>query len=54
MVTEQSMFVQCGMSCIEALRTATINAARILAREETIGSIAEGKHADMFLGRRTR
>lgn len=49
MVTELSMFVACGMKAIEALRTATINAAKILAKEQSIGSIAEGKRADLFL-----
>lgn len=49
MVTELMMFVECGMSTMEALRTATANAARILGKTDSIGSIDVGKQADLFL-----
>jgi imidazolonepropionase-like amidohydrolase len=49
LVTELEMFTQCGMSAAEALRTATSNAALILKRQESIGSIAHGKLADLIL-----
>jgi imidazolonepropionase-like amidohydrolase len=49
LITELSMFVECGMTPMEALMSATINAARILGKQETIGSITVGKQADLVL-----
>ena len=38
-----------GLTPLDALRTATINAARFLGREEELGSIEPGKLADLVL-----
>jgi len=38
-----------GFSSLEALQSATIRAAEFLGRQETSGSIAEGKRADLVL-----
>jgi imidazolonepropionase-like amidohydrolase/Tol biopolymer transport system component len=43
------MFVQGGMSNMEALRVATINGAHYLGMDHAIGSIEEGKLADLIL-----
>lgn len=44
---ELQTFVEGGMTPLEALRTSTINAARILGWENRFGSIEIGKHADI-------
>jgi imidazolonepropionase-like amidohydrolase len=44
---ELQLFVEGGMTPLEALRTATINAAGILGWENRFGSIEIGKHADI-------
>jgi imidazolonepropionase-like amidohydrolase len=49
MAKEISMFVECGMSHADALCTATISSARILGLENQLGSIEEGKIADIVL-----
>ena len=46
---ELEIFVEAGLSPAEALRTATINPAKYLGRENEIGSIAPGKIADIVL-----
>jgi hypothetical protein len=46
---ELGLFVQAGLTPAEALRTATINAARLVGREASTGSIAPGKNADLVL-----
>lgn len=46
---ELELFVESGLSPLEALRTATINPARYLGREDDFGSIAPGKIADLVL-----
>jgi len=38
-----------GMTHVQALQTATINGARAIQREETIGSIEVGKFADIVI-----
>jgi len=38
-----------GMTNIEAIRTATLNAAKLLGREKTLGTIEPGKYADVAL-----
>jgi imidazolonepropionase-like amidohydrolase len=39
--------VQCGMEPMEALRTATVNSARMNGIESEVGSLSEGKRADV-------
>jgi Amidohydrolase family len=46
---ELALFVQAGMTPMEALQTATSNPARYLGTERTMGSIAPGKVADLVL-----
>jgi imidazolonepropionase-like amidohydrolase len=40
--------IECGMSPLEALRTATINSARMNGIEAITGSLTEGKRADVI------
>jgi imidazolonepropionase-like amidohydrolase len=44
---EFNYYVQYGMSPMEAIRTATVNAAQLLGMSNTIGSIEQGKFADL-------
>ena len=46
---ELSMYVEAGLTPPEALRTATINPARFLDRTEELGTVEEGKLADLVL-----
>jgi hypothetical protein len=46
---ELEALVQAGLSPLEALQTATLNPARFFDIEEKVGSITEGKVADMLL-----
>ena len=46
---ELDLFVRYGLTPLQALQAATINGARFLGREETHGSLAEGKAADLVL-----
>jgi imidazolonepropionase-like amidohydrolase len=46
---ELALFVDGGMTPLDALRTATLNPARYLAATDTMGSIAGGKVADIVL-----
>jgi imidazolonepropionase-like amidohydrolase len=46
---ELSLFVQAGLTPLQALRAATINGAEFLGREATSGSIAAGNVADLVL-----
>ena len=46
---ELELLVEAGLSLIDALRTATINPARYLQRENDLGTIDKGKLADMVL-----
>ena len=43
------LLVDAGFSPIEAIQIATLNGARYLGREKTIGSIAAGKQADLVV-----
>jgi imidazolonepropionase-like amidohydrolase len=46
---ELALFVESGLSPLQALQTATINPAKFLGREDSLGSIASGKRADIVL-----
>lgn len=46
---ELEIFVHSGLTPLDALRTATINPARYLGREDDLGSIEDGKSADLVL-----
>jgi imidazolonepropionase-like amidohydrolase len=46
---ELAAMVAAGMTPLGALQTATLNPARYLGREQTLGSIAVGKIADLVL-----
>jgi imidazolonepropionase-like amidohydrolase len=45
------LLVDAGFSPVEAIRIATLNGARYLGREKTIGTIAVGKNADLLVVR---
>jgi hypothetical protein len=47
--TELERLVQAGLTPYEALRTATLNPARFLGATDSLGTIAEGKVADLVL-----
>ena len=44
---EFAYYVRYGMTPVQALRTATTNAARLLGREKDVGTVAAGKLADL-------
>jgi imidazolonepropionase-like amidohydrolase len=46
---EITLFVEAGLSPVEALRTATLNPAVYLEKGDVLGTIARGKVADMVL-----
>jgi imidazolonepropionase-like amidohydrolase len=46
---ELALFVQAGLTPMEALQTATSNPARYLGTEQTMGSVAPGKIADLVM-----
>jgi imidazolonepropionase-like amidohydrolase len=46
---ELEMYVQAGIPAPDALRIATLNAAKVLKRDADLGTIAPGKLADMIL-----
>ena len=45
----RTVMVRAGMTPLAALQTATVNPARYLGREMTLGTIASGKSADLVL-----
>jgi len=47
-VREAEYYVEAGMTPLQALRSATIEAARLLDAEHDIGSLAGGKYADIL------
>lgn len=46
---ELELYVEAGIPANEVLRIATLGAARVMKRDRELGSIAEGKLADMIL-----
>ncbi len=46
---ELELLVTCGLSNVKALQAATINPAKVLKLESTVGSVAIGKRADLVL-----
>src|SRR5262245_6258023 len=46
---EMALFVQAGLTPLNALRTATLNPARFLGLDETTGSIQKGRAADFVI-----
>jgi imidazolonepropionase-like amidohydrolase len=46
---ELAFLVQAGLTPMEALQAATLNAARFMGREKDLGTIATGKMADLVL-----
>jgi hypothetical protein len=46
---ELAIFVEAGLSPMEALQTATINPARFLGKEKDLGTVEQGKVADLVL-----
>jgi imidazolonepropionase-like amidohydrolase len=46
---ELELLVEAGLTPLEALRTATINPARVLGRADSLGSVEAGKLADLVL-----
>ncbi|EAQ96617.1 amidohydrolase family protein [Congregibacter litoralis] len=47
-VREAEYYVEAGMTPLESLRSATIQTAKMLGEEDSLGSIAEGKYADLL------
>lgn len=46
---ELAILVEAGLSPMEALQTATLNPARFLGKEKELGTVAQGKIADLVL-----
>jgi imidazolonepropionase-like amidohydrolase len=46
-VREAEYYVEAGMTPLQALRSATIETARMLGAEQDLGSLAVGKYADI-------
>ena len=46
---EMELLVDAGMSALDVIRSATLNAARFLGREDDLGTVSVGKLADMVL-----
>jgi hypothetical protein len=46
---ELELYVQAGLTPIQALQTATITPARVMKMDKTSGSIEAGKHADLAI-----
>ena len=46
-IREAQYYVEAGMTPLQALRSATIEAARLLEAEDEIGSLEQGKYADV-------
>ncbi|MFS2005070.1 amidohydrolase family protein [Duganella sp. CT11-25] len=46
---EVQLLVEAGFTPVEAIRIATLNGAQYMGRQDSIGSIAPGKHADLVV-----
>ncbi|MEE8348467.1 MAG: amidohydrolase family protein [Acidobacteriota bacterium] len=46
---ELELFVEAGLTEMEALQTATINAAKVLGKEDVLGALEAGKYADLLI-----
>jgi imidazolonepropionase-like amidohydrolase len=46
---EMALFVEAGLRPYDALRAATVNAARVLGRLDRLGTVTVGKEADLLL-----
>ena len=46
---ELAILVEAGLSPMAALQTATLNPARFLGQEKDLGTVAQGKIADLVL-----
>jgi tetratricopeptide (TPR) repeat protein len=46
---ELNLLVQAGLTPVQALRAATVNAARFMQRERDLGTVEQGKLADLVL-----
>jgi imidazolonepropionase-like amidohydrolase len=46
---EFDLLAQAGLSPLDVLQMTTLNGAKFLGREATMGSVAEGKNADLVL-----
>ena len=47
-IREIELYQEAGMTALQALRTATVNTARMLGAEADLGLIAPGKYADII------
>jgi imidazolonepropionase-like amidohydrolase len=47
-IREIELYQEAGMTALQALRTATVNTARMLGAEADLGTIAPGKYADII------
>lgn len=48
-VDELKIFETCGMTKMDCIRTATVNASRICGLEKILGTVEEGKRADLLI-----
>jgi imidazolonepropionase-like amidohydrolase len=46
---EIELLVEAGLSPVEAVKVATLDGARVLGRENELGTVAAGKRADLVL-----
>ena len=46
---ELAVLVEAGLTPLQALRTATVNAARAIHRDAEFGAVAPGRRADLVL-----
>jgi imidazolonepropionase-like amidohydrolase len=47
-IREIELYREAGMTNLQALRTATVDAARMLGAEQELGTVAAGKYADLI------
>jgi imidazolonepropionase-like amidohydrolase len=48
-IREIELYQEAGMTHLQALRTATVNTAKMLGAEADLGFIAPGKYADLIV-----